>query len=121
MLIVSAASSTPAYDPRGLLLESEREGWLLGMIASPWPGPWPKKNGDLFVVAPDGWQAGLAWESTGPDLLVISGPDESRWGVFQICFPIPVMGMQDLVRNFHAVLPRLKEQHTAATIRFRSP
>lgn len=106
--------SQEAYDLQGLIAESERDGWYLGLIASPWPGPWPKLNGDVFVMAPDGWQAGLAWESTGPAILPISGPGESRWGVFQVRFPIPVMSMHDLTRNFYEVLPLLKTQHALA-------
>src|SRR5688572_23182674 len=115
MLAMNGLTGAPAaYDPRGVLAESEREGWYLGLVASPWPGPWPKLNGDLFVVAPDGWQAGLVWETTGPEILPISGADESRWGVFQVRFPIPVMSMHDLTRNFHELLPLLKERHALA-------
>ena len=105
----------PAYDPSGTIPQSELEGWKLGYIASPWPGPWPKRNGDLFVVDPEGWQAGLAWESSGPRIKSILGPSEHRWGVFQVLFPMPVMCEQDLIRNFHTVLPYLKEQRALVT------
>ncbi|MBF4499635.1 hypothetical protein, partial [Vibrio vulnificus] len=73
--------------------------------------------GDLFVQAPDGTQAGIAWQSTGPKLSLISGPSESRWGVYQVLFPIAVFSEADLVRNFHAVLPLLQEAHRTATAR----
>lgn len=99
------------YDTNKLLPASERNGWRLGLIGIPWPGPWPKHSGDLFVSSPNGEQAGIAWEASGPDLLRISGPTEGRWGVFQLRFPIPVMGPEDLVRNFHAVLPLLKREY----------
>jgi hypothetical protein len=102
------ASST--YNSANVIAGSERDGWVLGHIGIPWPGPWPKKDGDLFVADPEGWQAGLAWESRGPEIKTICGPSEGRWGVFQVLFPLPVMSEQDLVRNFHLVLPLLKQE-----------
>ena len=98
------------YSPDNAILHSEREGWILGYIGIPWPGPWPKRNGDLFVADPSGWQAGIAWESHGPDILTIAGPSGSRWGVFQVRFPIPVRSEDDLVGNFHHILPLLKRE-----------
>ena len=100
----------PVYDPSCTLPQSERDGWKLGYIANPWPGPWPKLNGDLFVTDPQGWHAGIAWESSGPRIKQLLGPHEDRWGVFQVLFEIPVMSEQDLIRNFHAILQQLKEQ-----------
>jgi len=102
--------SSSTYNSNKVIASSERDGWLLGHIGIPWPGPWPKKNGDLFVADPEGWQAGIAWESDGPDIAMIAGPSEGRWGVFQLRFPLPVMSEHDLVRNFHLVLQLLKEQ-----------
>ncbi len=103
------------YNPDNVIPSSEREGWTLGYIGIPWAGPWPKENGDLFVTDPDGWQAGIAWESSGPEIVDVCGASDGRWGVFQVCFPIPVMSEQDLIRNFHAVLPLLKERRAAAS------
>jgi hypothetical protein len=97
-----------AYDSNKLIAASECDGWCLGYIGIPWPGPWPKCNGDLFVADPGGYQAGLAWESSGPDIVCFSGTEDGRWGVFQVRFPFTVMGEGDLIRNFHAVLPLLK-------------
>jgi hypothetical protein len=102
------------YDTAKLIPASECDGWVLGYIGIPWPGPWPKRNGDLFVVDPQGNQAGLAWESTGPDIQPVDGPRPGRWGVFQVCFPYPVWSEADLIRNFHAVLPLLKAARTSA-------
>lgn len=98
------------YNAANVIAGSEHDGWSLGYIGIPWPGPWPKRNGDLFVTDPQGWQAGIAWESSGPGIELISGPSEGRWGVFQVLFPYPVMSEQDLIHNFHLVLPLLKEQ-----------
>jgi hypothetical protein len=102
--------TTEAYNPQNAILQSERDGWLLGYVGIPWPGPWPKRNGDLFVTDPAGWQAGIAWESSGPDIKQIQGPTADRWGVFQVKFPIAVNSEEDLIQNFHLVLPLLKGQ-----------
>lgn len=98
------------YNARNIITGSECGGWTLGYIGIPWPGPWPKKNGDLFVTDPDGWQAGIAWESSGPDILDISGASEASWGMFQVKFPVVVMSEGDLIKNFHMVLPLLKQR-----------
>lgn len=111
-----------AYDENRLIPESEKGGWRLGLIGIPWPGPWPKQNGDLFVAAPNGEQAGIAWEAQGPDIVRISGSDESRWGVFQVRFPLRVMSNSDLIRNFHLVLPLLQREYAACcAARYSSP
>ncbi|MBQ0935251.1 hypothetical protein [Ideonella paludis] len=101
------------YDNSKLIAASESEGWMLGYIGIPRPGPWPKLSGDLFVVDPDGRQAGISWEVSGPDIETISTPSPGRWGVYQVRFPFQVMSEQDLIRNFHAVLPLLKQQRAA--------
>ena len=98
------------YNANNAIRRSEKDGWMLGYIGIPWPGPWPKLNGDLFVADPEGWQAGIAWESTGPDIEPIAGPSDERWGVFQVRFPQPVMSENDLIANFHLVLPLLKRE-----------
>ena len=105
-------SAFETYDAGKLIAESERDDWRLGYVGMPWPGPWPKRNGDLFVADPSGWQAGIAWESKGPDLLVISGVCPGRWGVFQVRFDTPVMSEQDLILNFHRVLPLLQKERS---------
>lgn len=98
------------YNPANAIRRSERDGWTLGYIGIPWPGPWPKISGDLFVADPDGWQAGIAWETKGPEIEPILGPSDGRWGVFQVRFPLEVMSEDDLIRNFHLVLRLLKRE-----------
>lgn len=105
------------YDTSKLIVASEAEGWMLGYIGMPWSGPWPKHSGDLFVVDPSGGQAGIAWEVSGTDIQTILGPSPGRWGVYQVRFPILVMSEQDLTRNFHTVLPLLKQQRAALDAR----
>lgn len=68
------------YNEENTIARSERDGWTLGYIGIPWPGPWPKKNGDLFMTDPNGWQVGISWESSGPEILDISGASEGRFG-----------------------------------------
>jgi hypothetical protein len=108
-------SKESTYNSGSIITGSERDGWVLGYVGLPWPGPWPKKSGDLFVADPQGWQAGIAWESNGPEIQKTDGPSEGRWGVFQVRFPMPVMSEQDLIQNFHLVLPLLKEQRLKVT------
>jgi hypothetical protein len=103
-------TSGETYNSDNTIARSERDGWLLGYVGVPWPGPWPKRNGDVFVADPGGWQAGVAWESSGPDIKKIQGPCASRWGVFQVRFPVVVRSEDDLIQNFHLVLSLLKEQ-----------
>jgi hypothetical protein len=93
-----------------VLPESERDGWRLALRGEP-RGPWPKLCGDVCAFAPDESQVDIAWESDGPAIVQVMGSRAESWGVFQIRFPIPVMCKQDLVRNFHEVLPLLKECH----------
>ena len=109
-MICMSADST--YDEIKLIPESGRDGWCLGYVGVPWPGPWPKRTGDLFIRDPAGGHAGLAWESEGPDILKITGASRGRWGVYQVRFPFIVMSERDLIRNFHAVLPLLKKART---------
>ena len=101
------------------LPESERDGWLLALRGEPL-GPWPKRCGDICVIAPGGAKVDIAWESDGPQIVELMGASAERWGVFRVLFPIPVMCTQDLVRNFHEVLPILKRRyalHLAANAR----
>jgi hypothetical protein len=51
----------------------------------------------------------IASESAGPEVREILGASASRWGIYQVRFPIPVMGDHDLVRNFVVVLPTLPD------------
>jgi hypothetical protein len=103
-------SDKGVYNLENLIPASQRDGWSLGYVGLPWSGPWPKRNGDLFVTDSDGWQAGIAWESQGPEIQAIAGRTDGRWGVFQVRFHIPVMSERDLIRNFHEVLPLLQAE-----------
>jgi hypothetical protein len=92
------------------LPESERDGWHLALRGEP-RGPCPKLSGDVCVIAPDGARVDVAWENDGPSIVELAGESPGRWGVFRVLFPIPVMCEQDLVRNFHEILPLLKQRY----------
>jgi hypothetical protein len=91
---------------------AERDAWRLFLRGEP-VGPWPRQSGDVYVLAPDGSEVALAWESRGPPIRELVGPSQGRWGVLQVLFPIPVMGKNDIARNFDVVLPLLKQHYAA--------
>ena len=90
----------------------EVDGWRLFLRGMP-RGPWPKRCGDVYAIAPDGLEVALAWESEGPQLLELSGPLPGRRAVLRVLFPIPVMCEVDIARNFLEILPMLKQWHGA--------
>lgn len=100
----------PVYSAFPLVLETETDGWIYGAITE-FETAEPQFEGDGFVVAPDGSRAGIAWATDTPDFYEILPPDQERWGVYGVRFPRPVASVADLVANFRAVLPDLKERH----------
>lgn len=104
-------AGAPAYYGFPLLPQSEKEGFVFGVITSPRPGAtW----GDAYVVAPDGSRAGIVWVTEGPVTEVVLTPEPTRWGVYQFQFQPPVDSDVDLIQRLHAILPRLKELYGAA-------
>src|ERR1700722_11422234 len=86
---LAPSAGSPVYHGFPLLPNSQKEGLVFGVITNPRPGAtW----GDAYVVAPDG----------------------SRAGMYQFHFEPPVDSDADLIRNLHAILPRLKELYAAA-------
>jgi len=100
----------PVYHGFTVVPESMTDGWVYGAITA-YDCDEPQTEGDGFVIAPDGSRAGIAWATDTPDFYEILPPDHERWGVYGVRFPRPVSGVEDLVRNFREVLPRLKGQH----------
>jgi len=88
----------------------EVDGWQLFLRGEP-NGPWPKRSGDVYAIAPDRLELAIAWESDGPALRELAGPSPGRCGVFQVLFPVPVMCKDDIADNFREVLPILKACH----------
>jgi|SRR5215469_8641716 len=111
---IARPEGAPAYYGFPLLLDSEKDGFVFGAITrsdTDAPAAW----GDAYVVAPDGSRAGIVWVMEGPVTEVVLPPDPGRWGVYQFRFEHPVWSDADLIRNLHAILPRLKELYAAAT------
>ena len=99
----------PAYHGFPVVKESETDGWYFGAITE-FEVEDGCEYGDGFVIAPDATRAGIVWDVGEGDIQVVSPPDESRWGVYAVCFPRVVRTINDLVFNFRHVLPDLKKK-----------
>ena len=110
---IARPADVPVYCGFPLLADSEKDGFVFGVITrsrTDAPASW----GDVYVVAPDGTRAGIVWVMKGPVTEVVFPPEPGRWGVYQFLFEHPVRSDADLIRNLHAILPRLKELYAAA-------
>jgi hypothetical protein len=110
---IARPKGAPAYYGFPLLPDSEKDGFVFGVITrsrTDEPASW----GDAYVVGPDGTRAGIVWRMKGPVTEVVFPPEPGRWGVYQFLFEHPVLSDADLIRNLHAILPRLKELYAMA-------
>ena len=98
------------YEQFALVDEATTDGWRFGTITSFIGQVW----GDAFVEAPDGSRAGIVWVSNAAPFTTLVTPDENRWGVYQVPFTVPMVETKDLVLNFRAVLPQLKDAYESA-------
>jgi len=113
-VFIARPKDAPVYFGFPILEGSEQDGFVFGVITDPKGASW----GDAYVIAPDGWRAGIVWQITGdPDPLVCA-PSATRWGVYAFRFDTPMDSDQDLIRNLHAVLPQLKVYYAAARTNF---
>jgi len=103
-------TGAPVYHGFPLLPGSQKDGFVFGVITEPKGAAW----GDAYVVAPDGSRAGIVWSLQGPAEVVVAPADAGRWGVYQFRFEPPVDSDEDLIRNFHSVLHRLKSFYDSA-------
>jgi len=103
---LSRPSDAPLYHGFPLIEETRNEGWCYGAITE-FTDPEGFDHGDGFVEAPDGTRAGLVWEVGNGEVTEIIPPEKGRWGVYAIWFPRRVKGIDDLISNFHHVLPQL--------------
>lgn len=110
---IARPAGAPAYYGFPLLPNSEKDGFVFGAITRSRIGG-SASWGDAYVVAPDGSRAGIVWVTEGPVTEVVIPPEPRRWGVYQFRFEQPVESDDDLIRNLHAILPRLKELYEAA-------
>lgn len=100
------------YSRFQLVEETATDGWRFGAISEflPHDGK-PVMEGDGFVEAPDGSRAGLDWCYTGEPIKIVSQPDETTWGVYEVRFPKPIYNLADLVGCFRSVLPLVQSQY----------
>ncbi len=100
-------AGSPVYHGFVVVPETFIDGWVLGEI-TPFLG---EENGDGFVVAPDGSQAGLVWEVGEGGFTEIMPATPARWGVYAVWFPQAMKTVEDLIANFRVVLPGLRAAH----------
>ncbi len=71
----------------------------------------PCKEGDAFVIAPDGNRAGLVWRvSDDSEFEAVCPASEDRWGVWAVGFPFEMSSRENARLNLQAVLPKLKPE-----------
>jgi hypothetical protein len=97
----------PVYHGFPIIPETMTDGWCFGAITE-YANSDGCDTGDAFVVAPDGSRAGLVWEVGEGEPAEICAPDNSRWGVYAVSFPIPIRTSDDLIVCFRAILPKLQ-------------
>ena len=107
---IARPDGAPVYHGFDVLPETETDGWVFGAI-SDYDCAEPQDEGDGFVIAPDGSRAGIAWGIDTPPFYEICPPDDSRWGVYGVCFPRSVSNLDDLVFNFRSILPLLQAKY----------
>ena len=95
---------SPVYHGFVVVPETFIDGWVLGEI-TPFLG---EENGDGFVVAPDGSQAGLIWEVGEGGITEIMPATPERWGVYAVWFPQAMKTAEELIANFRVLLPLLQ-------------
>jgi hypothetical protein len=110
---IARPKGAPAYYGFPLLPDSEKDGFVFGVITSSRTDA-PASWGDAYVVGPDGTRAGIVWRMKGPVTEVVFPPEPGRGGVYQFVFEHSVRSDADLIRNLHAILPRLKQLYAAA-------
>jgi hypothetical protein len=107
---LSRPEGSPVYHGFGLVEETRTDGWYFGAITA-FEDPDGCEWGDGFVVAPDGKRAGIVWEVGDGEIQEVLPPDETRWGVYAVWFPLVVRTVDDLVFNFRHVLPELQRKY----------
>lgn len=111
----SADDGTPAFVARPVGSEvyhgfpvldiPDREGWRLGAVSGFGDG---SREGDAFVVAPDGSRAGVVWSvgAVAESTAILPASDD-RWGVFSVVVPRPMGARGELVENLAVIVAEL--------------
>jgi len=97
----------PAKSVWKTIPETFTDGWMFGSYTR-YADPKGCRDGDGFVIAPDGQRAELDWHVGNGKLKRTFRSDGRIWGVFEAGFPRPVKGTADLVENFRVVLPQIQ-------------
>ena len=100
----------PVYHRFGVIEATCTDGWCFGAITE-FEDPAGCEWGDGFIVAPDGSRAGIVWEVGTHEIEEVLPPNERRWGVWAVGFPMLVRTVDDLVCNFRHVLPALQKKY----------
>ena len=107
---IARPPNTPVYYGFPILKDSEKDGFVFGVITEPSGAEW----GDAFVIAPNGSRAGIVWQIGEGEPAIVCQPSDGRWGVYGFCFSGPIRSDSDLVSCLWTVLPTLKEYLRAA-------
>jgi hypothetical protein len=99
---------SPVYHGFVMLAGVERDGFKLGMVTD-YLRETDATEGDLFVVAPDGSRAGIAWV-LGPfkAFTQIEPYTPGRWGVWHVEMPQPLRTIADAETMLKEILPALR-------------
>ena len=109
--VLAKPAGSPVYHGFVVVPETFIDGWVLGEI-TPFLG---EENGDGYIVAPDGTQAGLVWAVGAGEFTEIMPATPDRWGVYAVWFPQAMQTTDELIANFRVVLPTLRAAHRRVT------
>lgn len=103
----------PVYHGYRLVPGVECDGFRLGMVTDFLAEP-DAVAGDLFVVAPDGSRAGVAWSmGSEPRFGEVLAPTAERWGVYRFEFTKPLRTIEDAQWHFDRIVPALRPRWEA--------
>ena len=99
----------PVYHGFPVVDGAEAGGFRLGMITDFLSEP--AREGDAYVIAPDGNRAGLVWQSGCASYLEeVVAPEHDRWGVWAVGLPMPMTTAEEARSYLAALLPQLRRQ-----------
>jgi hypothetical protein len=106
---IAPPAGAPVYYGFLVLHDVVIEGFTLGKITD--FEAQPSSYGDAFVIAPDGFRAGLVWEVLESAYFQeVRPPEPERWGVWGVSFPFTMDSRENAQRNLEFILPHLKEK-----------
>ena len=101
--------NAPVYHGFEILHDVKVDGFTFGAITD--FESHPSKEGDAFVIAPDGGRAWLVWTvAKRPRFRQICAPTGDRWGVWDVAFPFEMTSRENVKLNLEAILAKLKPE-----------